>query len=590
MNTDGSGFTLLHQFNSSEGIPAGGLVLSAAGNLLYGTAFCDGVGGTLYALNTDGSGFTILHSFPVITIGAPDNADGTDPNQLMLAGSTLYGTTQAGGRFGSGTIFSLALGLSATVSATPQLVHLGDSIAAVVTALNSAADNITDVQVSGPITVSGAGMVSPKGSSGPTMTSSLAPLATVAFTNLYQATNYGTVTFTGAVTGIGPGGVMTSSPATSPSVSIVPRGDLLLKRASDPVYAGAGVYQKVPIAPQITTNAVETNEVSTFNVEVVNSDSNSVNFTLVAKADNASWSTHYYLGAQDVTAQITNGMSLPTLAPGANLTFTVNTTPTILSTNGIVLMLGWAGNPALTLDAVQAVSAASPVALTMSLHRIRYDGFTQSSLQAGMTDIAAPLQPVSDAGILGSQPVITQGVVADEVTPLLIEVQASSSHLAPFPKGRTFNASARVCGNGALTGPALLRKVYDPSTGAWSTNTSFSLSPTHTNAFLLVGPIASDDVHLTGSSLLAAVQITDQTTASQAGWESFAIRKPPIFLVHGYASPGFWDPAFMQILSSTRPMTTDLDPDNFVVTIRYGQGVVPGYWFNKGAARLPEHD
>ena len=73
INTDGTGFTNLHSFtatlrfglrtNSDGAYPSAGLILS--GNTLYGTTSDGGSSGngTVFAVNTDGTGFTILHSF-----------------------------------------------------------------------------------------------------------------------------------------------------------------------------------------------------------------------------------------------------------------------------------------------------------------------------------------------------------------------------------------------------------------------------------------------------------------------------------------------------------------------------------------------
>src|ERR1035437_738706 len=73
VNTNGTGFTNLHSFtalpasspytNSDGAVPEGGLILS--GNTLYGTASQGGSSGvgTVFALNTDGMGFTNLHNF-----------------------------------------------------------------------------------------------------------------------------------------------------------------------------------------------------------------------------------------------------------------------------------------------------------------------------------------------------------------------------------------------------------------------------------------------------------------------------------------------------------------------------------------------
>jgi len=118
VHTDGTGFTNLHNFTVTvsginyDGIkPLTGLIIS--GDTLYGTTEeggRNGVNGTVFAVNTDGSGFTNLHSFSP-TFGAfGTNSDGAKPRgELILSGNTLYGTTQYGGVFGSGTIFSISL-------------------------------------------------------------------------------------------------------------------------------------------------------------------------------------------------------------------------------------------------------------------------------------------------------------------------------------------------------------------------------------------------------------------------------------------------------------------------------------------------
>jgi uncharacterized repeat protein (TIGR03803 family) len=110
LNTDGTGFTNLHNFNgSSDGVnPAAGLILS--GSTLYGEAFNGGTygNGTVFAVNTDGTGFTKLHSFTSGSAGAHPIGG------LILSGNTLFGTAfggyNSGGDFsGNGTVFSITL-------------------------------------------------------------------------------------------------------------------------------------------------------------------------------------------------------------------------------------------------------------------------------------------------------------------------------------------------------------------------------------------------------------------------------------------------------------------------------------------------
>ena len=118
LNTDGTGFTNLHQFtarsgplstNSDGANSHAGLVLS--GNRLYGTAGHGGSAGngTVFALNTDGMGFTTLHSFTATSEETSyTNSDGVNPPAgLILSGNTLYGTAASGGDFGEGTVFKV---------------------------------------------------------------------------------------------------------------------------------------------------------------------------------------------------------------------------------------------------------------------------------------------------------------------------------------------------------------------------------------------------------------------------------------------------------------------------------------------------
>jgi uncharacterized repeat protein (TIGR03803 family) len=117
LNTNGSSFSVLHDFNlldsitgtNADGaIPWGGLI--ASGAALYGTASAGGAGGNgvVFSINTNGSNFTTLHSFTPMDPLTATNTDGAIPfGGLVLSGDTLYGTTTAGGQGGRGAVFSL---------------------------------------------------------------------------------------------------------------------------------------------------------------------------------------------------------------------------------------------------------------------------------------------------------------------------------------------------------------------------------------------------------------------------------------------------------------------------------------------------
>lgn len=116
VNVDGTSFGTLYPFdavdshgaNGSGALPSASLVVSD--NRLYGTTQAGGSGGvgTVFAINTDGTGFMVLHNFPATSGPSSTNSDGAAPTAgLILSGGTLYGTTPVGGGAGYGTVFGI---------------------------------------------------------------------------------------------------------------------------------------------------------------------------------------------------------------------------------------------------------------------------------------------------------------------------------------------------------------------------------------------------------------------------------------------------------------------------------------------------
>jgi uncharacterized repeat protein (TIGR03803 family) len=102
VNTDGTGFKVLHPFDGGLGnMDRPTRSLTFDGSILYGTTGDGGTlgYGTIFSVNTDGSGFKVVYSFG----GYPD---AKVPLGLTLAGSTLYGTTEMSGIGTAGTVFS----------------------------------------------------------------------------------------------------------------------------------------------------------------------------------------------------------------------------------------------------------------------------------------------------------------------------------------------------------------------------------------------------------------------------------------------------------------------------------------------------
>ncbi len=108
VSSNGLSFTVLKYFtNTTDGLnPSAGLVL--AGTTLYGTTSHGAANGNgaVFAISTNGSGFTNLYSFSAEQNGT--NTDGAcSMADLTLANGVLYGTTEFGGNNGTGAIFSI---------------------------------------------------------------------------------------------------------------------------------------------------------------------------------------------------------------------------------------------------------------------------------------------------------------------------------------------------------------------------------------------------------------------------------------------------------------------------------------------------
>jgi len=103
INTDGAHFAVLHSFaggSDNGATPLGSLTL--VGSVLYGMTFSGGSSdsGVLFQINTNGSGFTVLHNFT-------GGSGGSHPKcSLPFRNSTLYGMTWSGGSNDRGVIFA----------------------------------------------------------------------------------------------------------------------------------------------------------------------------------------------------------------------------------------------------------------------------------------------------------------------------------------------------------------------------------------------------------------------------------------------------------------------------------------------------
>jgi uncharacterized repeat protein (TIGR03803 family) len=146
--TPTGGFTNLYNFCAVSGCPdgfdpVGGLIQGTDGNF-YGTTLGGGTGGspgTVFQI-TAGGVLTTLHSF--------SGLDGVEPFAGLVQGTdgNFYGTTNAGGTNGLGTVFSVSLGIVPFVTTLP-----GHAAAGVTIKILGSVVGATAVSFNGTVTV-----------------------------------------------------------------------------------------------------------------------------------------------------------------------------------------------------------------------------------------------------------------------------------------------------------------------------------------------------------------------------------------------------------------------------------------------------
>ncbi len=119
-------FTVLHDFDGTDGYFPGGLIQGTDGNLYGTTAGVDNeINGSIFQLTPTGN-LTMLHKF--------NGTDGLSPVMLIQdTNGMLYGVTSGGGDvycaydplYGCGTIFSLDVGLGPFVKTVPAVGPVG---------------------------------------------------------------------------------------------------------------------------------------------------------------------------------------------------------------------------------------------------------------------------------------------------------------------------------------------------------------------------------------------------------------------------------------------------------------------------------
>jgi uncharacterized repeat protein (TIGR03803 family) len=107
--------TVLHTFSAAgDGASPQGALIQGEDGYLYGTTSAGGAfgKGTVFRIALDGSGYAVLHSFA----GAPSDGDTPLAGLLYTGYSTFAGTTYSGGASNAGAIFTISSGGSVTIT------------------------------------------------------------------------------------------------------------------------------------------------------------------------------------------------------------------------------------------------------------------------------------------------------------------------------------------------------------------------------------------------------------------------------------------------------------------------------------------
>jgi pimeloyl-ACP methyl ester carboxylesterase len=254
-------------------------------------------------------------------------------------------------------------------------------------------------------------------------------------------------------------------------------------------------------------------------------------------------------------------------------TGTISGTPTVSGTFNISLSATNANGQIATGTLTLTVSGSptptpGPISISISMHSVSSSAINNSNV--GIDD---PIEPQPDDTILSGQPVVASGLVADGVTPLLIEIEPSSTPSQSTP----FQITTTITG-GSIAGGLLqhLRVLqYSNSVGTFVTGTTAVLSPAHPKGFGYISGINSEALQFETPNYQLTVNLTVQQSDNPSNNKqlTFKIRRPPIVLVHGFNSDnGAW---FNDAPTLTQPndfVETLLEtiPRDFIVPIEYG--------------------
>ena len=166
-----------------------------------------------------------------------------------------------------------------------------------------------------------------------------------------------------------------------------------------------------------------------------------------------------------------------------------------------------------------------------------------------------PLVPKADSEILVSQPSVSKGVVADGVTPLLFKLVQSE------PAQASYDVTVEHLSGG----------IHILNDGVWSDSPTLTFDGTNTTAFAYIDGMTPAVFRNGEKELSATLTLTNTQDPSDLITKVFYVRRPPIFVVHGYNSDSkTWGRDFLRQLATATVYDPGTPNDSFIRLINYG--------------------
>jgi triacylglycerol esterase/lipase EstA (alpha/beta hydrolase family) len=209
--------------------------------------------------------------------------------------------------------------------------------------------------------------------------------------------------------------------------------------------------------------------------------------------------------------------------------------------------------------------------LIASIHSVSVSGSSTPIDHSLPDDVDAPIVLLPDETHLTGQPTVTSGLVADGVTPLLIQFDPNPLPTVPTPYTITMDVTG-----GTVSGdlPSHLYALQQTgSTSEFVLGNSVTVSIAHPTGFAYINGIPSQDVTFDPGikELNVTLKITKDGDTTPTATIAFRIRKPPIVLVHGYhSSNDTWYQPDKTTPAGFLAALQNVFPSDFIMPIEYG--------------------